>query len=369
MRKGLPDRLREPFSVSLPVRRRQYGEVDSYLDSLVAQSPGCSRQFLQLDYSDAGAYLRSIVPYRRLIRKMIGYPPPAAVPQLALRVEQVGEDRAARYERVWVEVLKGVTAYGLLLTPHNAAAETPLLIALHGGGGCPEAVCGLDTRENYHAFGREAAGRGYIVWAPSLLMQVAYGGDPAPDRSRHFLDRKARLVGTSIVAIEVYKIIGGLKAVIEARSEIDARRIGMAGLSYGGLFTLYTLALSEFIAAGACAGFFGSLSDWPAFNSIDPEKAGDCRFMDVLGTFDLPELCGLICPRPLMIQHGKKDAVLPVEGARAAAKLAGRYFADLGCADRFTYSEHPGAHEFANEDLFSFFAKALRESRCGEATL
>jgi hypothetical protein len=67
----------------------------------------------------------------------------------------------------------------------------PLIIAQHGGGGNPKAICYLDTRINYRSFGREAVCHGYGVWTPALAMRSAFSGDPAiPGASRELLDQK-----------------------------------------------------------------------------------------------------------------------------------------------------------------------------------
>ena len=138
----------------------------------------------------------------------------------------------------------------MCIRDRDVAGRAPLLVAQHGGGGCPEAICDFDTRVNYRGFGPEAVRRGYIVWAPLVLMQVTYGGDPEPKTDRRYLDRRARLVGTSIVGIEVHKIMAGVRALRDAREEIDGRRIGMTGLSYGGYYTLYAHAAEIFVSPG-----------------------------------------------------------------------------------------------------------------------
>ncbi len=247
--------------------------------------------------------------------------------------------------------------YGLYMRPRDLDGKAPLIVAQHGGSGCPEAVCDLDTRDNYHHFGPEAVRRGYILWAPYLLMQVSYGGDPALEQDRRFLDRKARLVGTSVVGIEVHKISEGLRSILRVRDEIDSDRVGMVGLSYGGYYTLYTMAADLQVRAGVCSGYFRVPSGPP--RSVDPVKGADVRFFNLLNRFGPAQVAGLICPRPLMVQHGVEDSVISIDGTRRGVPHARAHYERLGIGDRFVYQEHAGAHEFDNGPIFDFFEAHL----------
>ena len=354
MAEELPEQYREPFSESFPIRRQQHLELNAFLDRLIQESEDRSLVFFDPDFSGVDAYERSLAPFREQFHRMLGYPPPKFKREPVPRSELVGRDKVSDVYRMWTEVMEGVDVYGIYMVPRNLKGKAPLLIAQHGGSGCPEAICDLDTRINYHSFGPEAVKSGYIVWAPFVLMHVSYGGDPAIEEDRHFLDRKARLVGTSVVGIEVHKIVRGLEAILRARPEVDAERVGMVGLSYGGYYTLYTMAASPMIKAGVCSGFFHILSP-----GVNPVKGSDRRFFNIMNTFGLVQTVGLICPRPLMIQNGREDPVIPIEGARRAAPMAASYYQKLGIEDRFTYFEHPGGHEFHNESILDFFGRHL----------
>jgi len=127
---------------------------------------------------------------------------------------------------------------------------------------------------------------------------------------------------------------------LKARPEIDAGRVGMAGLSYGGLYTLYAMAASPKIRAGACSGYFG------VPDSMDPINGADRRFFDMLNTFGQVEIAGLIYPRALMIQNGVEDTVVPIKGARRNAPMVAALYERLNLTNRFAYQEYPARHEF-----------------------
>jgi dienelactone hydrolase len=315
---SLPDQYREPFAESFPHRERQHVQMKAYLESLPERQPG-------------PVVLDAALPRQ--------------IPRPQAQVRPVSADAVADIYRVWVEFVEGVELYGLYLQPRGFGVDLPLLIALHGGSGCPEAICALDDRANYHAFGRAAAARGYAVWAPGLVMRVSYGGDPrisGGDRTTLFEMAKARDLDLRLV--EARGISLALQALLEARPELDGERVAMAGLSMGGVYTLLTMAIDPGIWAGVVAGGYGS-----GATAADPASAFPSQ----------TELAALICPRPLMVQHGIDDAVIPVEGARRGAEATAALYEQNGAADNFEYSEHPGAHEFEIEGIFEFLSRRL----------
>jgi dienelactone hydrolase len=350
-------KFREPFARSLPIRDAEHAEAEAYIDELYRAAPVERARGLRVSYRGARAYERSLAPHRRRFLQMLRCPPPGAVrPRISL-VERVGEARAYTVSRMWVEVAEGLHAYGLYLLPRAPPGHLPLVVALHGGGGCPEAICDLDTRENYRSFGPEMAERGWAVWAPSLLMTVGYGGDPPRERDRYFLDRRARLVGASIVGMEVHKIVGSLGALLRERGELDPSRVSMAGLSYGGYYTLLASAACPTVRAACCSGFFGSFTK--RFGAAPPEDHGaeDRRFTGLLLDFDMAETAALVCPRALMAQNGSRDEVIPVDEARSESERARAYWRRLGIEERFVYAEHDGGHVFEMTSLTAFLER------------
>jgi hypothetical protein len=244
------------------------------------------------------------------------------------------------------------------MLPKQRKARAPLLIAQHGGGGNPEAICDLDTRENYRSFGPEAVKRGYIVWAPALAMRSTYSGDEAiPGASRELLDQKLRLAGTSIIGLELHKIIASTRALLKARPEIDPERVGMTGLSWGGFFTMYATALAPFIKVAAPSGYFRDSAVLLRRALADDARLADRENFGGFGHF---QAVGLICPRPCLVQIGEKDGALnDMAAARREAERAAAYYRQLGIADRFVFHAHPGGHEFEPAAILGFFDRHL----------
>jgi len=354
----VPQQYREDWSVSWPNRKAQHLEIKAYADKLLEENIEISLTSFKPDFSSIENYKNSLYPYRKALGDYYGYPPPKAMEGKITKFLKVGEDVNFTVYRVWVEVVEGVNAYGIYMVPKKIKGKSPLIIAVHGGSGNPEAITDIGTRENYHAFGQEAVKRGYIVWAPALAMQSSYAKDPVlPDANRELLDKKLKFAGTSIIGLEFQKIIESTKALVKERPEIDAARIGMTGLSWGSFFTLYTTALAPFIKVSIpSASFRDSETELKQAASDTSDIVPDRFYFNGINRF---QAVGLICPRPCMVQVGEKDPLLNLEGSKREAARAAEFYKKLGISNRFEYRIHPGAHEFENESIFRFFAKYL----------
>ncbi|MHC4117677.1 MAG: alpha/beta hydrolase family protein [Planctomycetota bacterium] len=352
----VPEQFREEFSRSFPIRKQQHIEVKEYVDRLISERKQQALDSFKPDFTNATQYEKSLSGYRKRHADNLGYPPPKAIEGAKPRFVYVGKDSVCNIYRMWVEVAEGVNAYGIYMVPHNIEGKAPLLICVHGGGGNPEAICDLDTRVNYYSMGHEAVKRGYCVWAPGLIMRCVYGGDPKIDGAdRGFFDRKLTLLGTGIIGLELHIIIESTKALLRYRPEIDADRVAMTGLSWGGYYTLHTTAIFPLVKVAVPSANFREQA--AILSRVDdPVKRVD---RDIFRSFGDAQVAGMICPRPLMIQMGAKDTLFDLEAARREAKKAASFYKKLGIEDSFEFSVHPGGHVFEIESIFKFLDKHL----------
>lgn len=343
-----PGRYQEPYADSHGIRQELFTQLGQYIEHLKNQAPQKRENFVQLDYSSLDAYEASTVPLRDTLKSRIGYPPPDPVTNSSPRIEAVGEDDYATIFRVWLEVLPGVEAYGLLFVPHNLAGKAPLLICQHGGGGSPELISAFEGPGNYGWMVQRGLQAGFICYAPSLLFPLG-GKEEIEGPNRRQLDESLKTFGTSILAVEIYKIHRALD-LLTARDDVDPQRIGMMGLSYGGCYTIYTTALEPRIKAAVSSCYF---------NARENHAWSDWSYFNMLNEFADPEIVALICPRPLMIEVGIRDELFTIDGARQAAPAARAHYEHLGIADRFHFIEFDGGHEFRGDTAYDFMHAAL----------
>lgn len=348
-----PGRYTEPPEKSAPVRQHEYDQMNAYIQRLQDAAPAKRDTAFKPDFSSEEAFYVSTVRLRDTIRKRIGFPPPLVQRFTKARFEQIADDPYATVYRMWIEALEGVDAYAIFSVPHGLKGPAPLLICQHGGGGNPELIHGMLEgvgTGNYDWMTQRALREGYVTLEPALIFP--YGGkEPIQGPPRRDLDQSLQYLGTSILAVELWKIFRCIDAA-RARPEVDRDRIGMMGLSYGGLYTLYATALDDRILAAVSACFFNERRRYPWT---------DWSFAGFMNEFNDAEVCALICPRPFMIEVGDRDPLFAVEGAQAEAVRARRYWEGLGVPDRFVFHVFSGGHEFKSDGAFAFINPLLKK--------
>lgn len=350
----LPPLYEEDVKATNGLRTEQARELDLYIKSLRDSSAPLASVF-KPDYTSAKAYVKSTEPYRRRFAQSIGYPPPGLPPGLppkdAATFDKIGEDQIGTYFRARIPVLPGVSAEGIYIVPRGVKGRAPLVIAMHGGGGSPE-VALFHGGANYHDMVRGGARRGYVVFAPQHL----FNADDYPPNVRTHTDDRLRLIGTSLTAVEIAKITRSLDVLCK-RPEVDPSRIGMVGLSYGGYYTLVTMAVEPRIKAGVSSCYFGVQE--MRYGKSEDGIPSDFRFPARQTLFRDPDLVALICPRALQIQAGKNDDAEHRDGGIALSPRAAAYYQNVKRPGDFEFVLFNGGHEFHDESAWSFLEKHL----------
>lgn len=304
---------------SMAIRERYWKQLQAYAASLPKKAP----------------------PSAGTLAAKIGFPAPglnAGTPKL----ERAGEDALGTYYRCWIPMgMSGLESYGLYLVPKSPVGRKPLVVAKHGGGGSPELAL-FEGGGNYHDMVRGPLREGYVVYAPLTVMYPYKDrdhGTPVPEEVRAQLDKAFRARGTSLMAVEVTLIQRSLD-VVSKFADVDASRIGMIGLSYGGFYTLYEAALDPRIRAAVASCSFREQEKTP-----EPQEG---RPVDVAPA----EFVKLIAPRALQVQSGINDKGFPIESVRRAAAM-------VKDTPGFEFREFDGAHEFRGELAWEFLKKNL----------
>lgn len=233
---------------------------------------------------------------------------------------------------------------GYLLLPDRAAfkGRRPVVIALHGTGGSKDAgqiaeivqraakagFIGVAIDGRFHGE-RTKAGTGSTEYNAAIAQAFKTGeGHP------FYYD----------TAWDVMRLIDYLVT----RKDVDAGRIGLTGISKGGIETYLVAAADTRVAAAV--SFIGVQSfkwaldngQWPARiatiqDAVDASAASigkSARNVDVVrefyarvvpgidGQFDGPAMLAAIAPRPLLVINGDSDANTPVAGVRLAVEAA-----------------------------------------------
>lgn len=328
----------EPDQAANAYRNTYLKEVLSFTEKAKERADRDRNGYFTPDLGGEAAYLASIGPYREDYRRMIGmnYFDGCPAPEAAPEIIEVAQDKLGKIRRVKIPVYDGVELYGLLLTPSEQ--KGPLVIVQHGGDGTPELCAGFAGSYNYNEMTRRFLLRGVHVFSPQLLLYR--NGQYGDEYDRVKIAATFRQLGTSIAAFEITAIERAIDW-LTTLDFVDENRIAMAGLSYGGFYTLMTSAAETRIKAAYVSGYY---NDRYVYNWHDMSFTGQApKFMD-------NEIASLICPRPLFIESGAQDPLFSADRAEAlSAGVAARYRA-LGLSDRFCFHRFEGVHEFACDD-------------------
>jgi dipeptidyl aminopeptidase/acylaminoacyl peptidase len=157
-----------------------------------------------------------------------------------------------RPERVVFSAPDGLAIHGQLFVPRGGGKH-PALIFVHGG---PERQMlttfhYFEAYANLYEFNQYLVDRGFEVLSVNYRSGIMYGHDFREAPHRGWLG-----------ASEYQDVFAGAK-VLAARPEVDSRRLGIYGLSYGGYLTALALARdSDVFAAGADQA---GVHDWRSF--------------------------------------------------------------------------------------------------------
>lgn len=332
-------------------------QLEAYLrDYLVDQYPARAAGQWNRDYQNVEAFLKSVEPNRAGWRKVVK---PPELPKTG-PAKRAPHPPLASLKAEWITVpLGGLTAEGIFVVPGGATPQqrVPLVIVQHGIGSFPERNFGLlDNGDAYHSYARELVKNGFAVLTPLNLRSV---------ERRNRIERLCRLADMSLPGIELVRMQRLLDEALED-PRIDPGRVGIWGLSLGGMATMFWTPLEPRIKAAVVAGWFNHRRDKmvipdPRYSCFLETREEHAFFDGWLTAYSDLDVVSLICPRPLMVQTGKKDGIawwpLVVEEFEAAKE----HYRKLGIADRIELDLRDGGHETHVASGVRFLTKWLKD--------
>jgi dienelactone hydrolase len=274
----------------------------------------------------------------------------------------------------------------LQVSPSGAKGPLPVVIVLHGTGGNKDGV-----KSWLHDFAR--------LGVIGVAVDARYHGDRVPgvNGSAAYVDAITRAwkapAGKPHEHPFYYDTVWDLWRlvdVLQTRKDVDPKRVGMLGISMGGIQTWLAAAVDDRVAVAApligVQSFRWGLENdrWQgraktiqAAHDAAAKDLGEkavnqrvCRELwgkvipGITGDFDCPNLIPLFAGRPLFVANGDQDANCPIDGARVAIKAAEEAFAKAGAKDKLVVRVNAGVgHKVTDEDrkeALAFCAKWLK---------
>ena len=315
-------------------RQEYVDSMQEFLTEWKQQAEMQRREFISPE-----RYVQNTESYREKFIQMLGFP--LMQPRIMPTVEKafVITDGNVDIYRMQFTFSNKVKFYGIYFEQIEKTVETPFVFGLHGGKGTSESVSSIHGDSyNYNHLVRRITDRGASVFAPQFLLwdREQYGNE----YERQHTDGKFRQLGGSMTAAEVYF----LRCILDyflAKEQVNKDKIGVAGLSYGGMYALHFAAVETRIkAAFSCSYvndvFIHSWADWSYFNAQN--------------TFTTAETIALVAPRSIFIAMGDEDNIFNAAGTVAECKKALPYFKAFGKEDNLRFKVFRGIHETDKEN-------------------
>jgi dienelactone hydrolase len=246
----------------------------------------------------------------------------------------------------------------LTVSPAGKTGKLPIMIALHGTGGNKEGmtswledfarqgVVGVAIDARYHG-SRSGGEKGAAAYVAAIT-RAWKTSDGKPSEHPFYYD----------TCWDLWRLID----VLESMPDVDARRIGMMGVSMGGIETWLAASVDDRVIVAApligVQSFRWSLENdkWqgrantikgsheaaakdlgePMVNKEVCRKLWSKVIPGILDEFDCPNMIRLFANRALFITNGEKDGNCPIEGAKLAFAAAEDAFAQAKSKDKLS---------------------------------
>jgi cephalosporin-C deacetylase-like acetyl esterase len=272
---------------------------------------------------------------RRRILYNLGLDPMPEKTPLNARVTSSFERDGYRVENVVFESMPGLYVTGNLYIPAELKGRAPTVVYVSGHAPGP-----WGAKVYYQHHGIWFARNGYVAL---LLDTVEFGEVPGIHHGTHDLGMWYwHSLGFTPAGPEVWNAIRAFD-YLETRPEVDAKRVGITGISGGGAITWYTAAVDERFQAAATVCGSWTVGQHAALDAV--KQNCDCIYFVNGFQDDLPTVGALIAPRPFKILSASRDSAFPQGGYKEAYQLTRRIYDLLGAGDRIAEFEADARHE------------------------
>ena len=295
------------------------------------------------------------------------------------------------YDGLTIEHLHWQLPYGppteaYLLKPAKAEGRLPAILALHDHGGNKYfgtrkivRICDdqhplmREHQKRYYggvAWANELAKRGYAVLVHDAFLfgsrRVRAGDLPdairkglkeeAPESEAEIKEYNDFASGhESIVAKSLFCAGTTWPGVFTAedqraldylgsRPDVDPDKIGCAGLSGGGLRSVFLAGIDDRIAAACCVGMMTTWKDYLLHKSHT--HTWMVYVPGLPRDLDYPEILGLRVPKPTLVLNDTEDQLFTLDAMHEADRMLAEVYKKAGAADRYHGSFYPGPHKF-----------------------
>ncbi len=254
---------------------------------------------------------------------------------------------------------------GWFILPNDYKAPGPAILCCPGHGRGADDIVGIEedgsqrkTWGGYqNDFALQAASHGFAAFA---IEQLGFGRrrDPASREqgrsSCQPASGAALLLGQTMIGWRVWDAIRALD-YLQSRPEVDPERIGIMGISGGGTTTLFASALEPRLKVAMISGYLNLFVD----SIFSLKHCMDNYVPGLLQVAEMPDVAGLIAPRPVFVESGTRDPIFPVRATREALNRLREVYRVFGAEDRLGWHIFRGEHVFSGRRAWPFLKRWL----------
>ena len=330
-----------------------------------------------------------------------------AVPRLGATPKVTVKEQFT-YDGLQIEKLTWQLPYGrpteaVILKPANAKGRLPGILAFHDHGldkfhghvklirtsANRDPLMDAHQKEYYsdRGWANEIAKRGYVVMVsdafdfgsrrvklsdvPTLMRNgLDYRNDEDPENIKAYnkwaaeheqvMSKSLLSAGTTWPGVFFAEDQKALDILCE-RKDVDAERIGCAGLSGGGVRTHYMAAMDPRIKCAVPVGFTTTWKDMVMYKSFTHTWMA---FVPLIANdLDFPEIIGIRAPMPILVLNNTDDPLFTLSEMKEADNILRDLYKKANAVDHYKCSFYPGVHKFEKdmqEEAFDWFDRWLK---------
>lgn len=327
---------------------------------------------------------------------------PAPTPTPAVIIEHEREFDGLKIEHLKWQLPYGPPTEAILLKPAKAKGKLPGIVGLHDHGGNkyfglrkitrtsadPHPVLLRHQMQYYSgmAWANELARRGYAVLVHDTFLfgsrRIRLGDVPAIIRNNNVevnpeseeeIARYNQFAGAHESLVAKSLTCAGLSwpgvfvnddrralDYLASRPDVDATRLGCAGLSGGGLRTVMLTGADERIRCAVCVGMMSTWRDYLLNKCYT--HTWMCYLPGLATELDYPEVLGLNVPNPVLVLNNRQDSLFTLPEMERADRILADVYRKAGAADRYKCSFYDGPHKFDSDmqkEAFGWFDRWL----------
>ena len=149
---------------------------------------------------------------------------------------------------------------------------------------------------------------------------------------------------------------------LASRPDVDATRIGSAGLSGGGLRTVMLTGADERIRCSCCVGMMTTWRDYLLNKSYT--HTWMVYVPGLPRDLDYPEVLGICLPNPVLVLNNRQDPLFTMREMQRADATLTNVYKKASVPERYRASFYSGPHKFDREmqkEAFDWFDRWLKD--------